>query len=334
MKRWIIVILALLLAACGSARQSLPTPNGNDIQLSGGAYADYTITVSGTAQDPIVVYGNGSTLRCVLITGSYIVWRDTTVRGCDTFGIRVKGAHNQIINNVVTDVVRRNWDGAKCGGSGSWDRGISVSLATDILVSGNLVFRVCGEGIGVLMSSDVIVENNIVYDTFSVNLYPDNSNNVIIRNNRAYSTGDTRYYRDGKPARGLLIGAESYAGWGFQVHDLLVEGNTFERSRGISYYAEVTGTPSNVIVRNNHFVNVTAPLVSLGSWAKVSGNVSVTPTPGGTAVTLTPTVTATITPTPTASATPVPATSTPTATATPSEECIYFPLHDQWVCLK
>ena len=227
----------------------------------------------------------------------------------------------------MTDVVKSNWDGTKCSGAGSWDSAIRAADTTDVLISGNKVFRVCGEGISILRSSFVAVENNTVYDAFSVNIYPDNSFGITIRNNWSYSTGDTRYYKNGLPARGLLLGAENYSGWGFQVRDLLIENNTFEKVRGISFYAELTGTPTNIIVRNNQFIGVTAPLVNLGTWATVSGNVSVTATSSGAAVTPTATVvnfTHTPTNTPTGTATTTPTHSqTPTATATPVCVLVY-----------
>lgn len=318
-----LIILILFLTACApSPLAPLATPNSNDIQLS-GAYSDYTLAQSGTASDPIVVWGNGATLRCVLITGSYIVWRDTTVTGCASFGIRVKGAHVQIVSNIVTDVVRSNWDGAKCSGAGSWDSAIRAADTTDILISGNKVSRVCGEGISVLRSSYVAVENNTVFDAFSVNFYFDQSSHLTARNNWSYSTGDARYYKNGLVARGISIGAESYSGWAFNVHDILIEGNTLERVRGINYIVEQSGTPTNVTVRDNRFIAVASPLVNLGAWATVSNNVPVTATPAnGTAVassTPSATVTATSTPRP------------PTGTAPPSPsstpECFLLSTH-------
>ena len=329
----LLIALALLLASCAPARMSLHTPNSNDIQL-GGSYTKYTLSQSGTASDPIVVWGNGATLQCVLITGSYIVWRDTTVTGCQSFGIRVKGAHVQILDNVVTDVARFNWDGAKCSGAGSWDSAIRAADTTDVTISGNLVYKVCGEGISVLRSSYVTVSGNTVYDAFSVNIYLDQTSFSAAENNWSYSTGDTRYYKAGLVARGLSIGAESYSGWSFSVHDLTISNNKFERVRGINYIQEQAGTPYSITVRDNQFISVAAPLVSLGAWATVSNNVSVTPTPPGTPQTATVTATATLTPiSPTATATAAPS---PSATpfSSPTPECLYFAGHDETVCLK
>jgi len=347
-KLTIFFLVAALLSACGPAMPvALATPNSNDIQLS-GAYTDYTLAQSGTADDPIVVWGNGSTLRCVLITGSYIVWRDTTVTGCPSFGIRIKGAHVQVLNNVVTDVVRSNWDGAKCSGAGSWDSAIRAADTTDVLISGNKVFRVCGEGISVLRSSNVVVENNVVYDAFSVNIYIDQTSFSAVTHNWSYSTADSRYYKNGLSARCIAIGAESYSGWAFNVQYLNIADNTCEKVRGINYIQEQAGTPYNITVRDNQFISVPAPLVALGAWATVTGNIAVTATAGGAA---TSTPTATLTPRPptatagasasatvtavTPSATVTP-TSTPTAivgTATPSLMECYLTETEQTITL-
>lgn len=336
----ILTLLTLLLSACGPAVRSSRSnivPNANDIKLSGGAYSGtYLLSQSGTEADPIIVWGNGSTLQCVEIRGSYIVWQDTKVTGCASFGIRIKGAHVQVLNNIVTDVVRSNWDGSKCSGAGSWDSAIRAADTTDVMISGNLVYRVCGEGISVLRSSYVAVENNVVYDAFSVNIYVDQASFSTVLNNWSYSTSDARYYKSGQVARGVSIGAESYSGWTFSVSNLIIEGNKLERVRGINFIQEQAGTPFNVIVRDNQFINVAAPLVNLGSWATVSGNVSVTATPGGTVTTVTATATASATasatrtptatsPAPTSSGTPVPITATPTAA------CSIFEDESVWV---
>jgi len=350
MKRFLL-LFALVLSACGTPSlqlRALSTPNGNDIQLSGGTYGDYTLSQSGTASDPIVVYGNGSTLRCVLITGAYVEWTNTIVTGCPSFGIRVKGAHVKILKNTVTNVSLKNWDGSKCiGDPASWDGAIRIADTTDVLVDGNLVYKVCAEGINPLRSDHVVITNNVVYDAFSVNIYIDQSSFVTVENNWSYSTGDTRFYKAGQAARGLSIGAEIYSGWVFNVHDILINNNTFERVRGINYIVEVSGTPYSVTVRDNQFISVPAPLVSLGAWATVTGNIAVTATGGATAVPLTATLTPRP-PTPTAGAsasatvtavTPsatVTASATPTAivgTATPSLMECYLTETDQTITL-
>lgn len=346
MKR-LIVIFLLVLTACAPVRLAplaTPTANANDIQLSGTISGTYTVSKSGTASDPIVIWGNGvridgkGAFDCVLITGSYVVFRDAYVNNCGSFGIRVKGKHVTVENNVITRASMDNFNGVSCiGGNVSWGTAGRAADTDDVTFRGNLVYETCGEGLSSVRSTNVVIEGNTVHDAFSVNIYADQSANVTIRNNWSYSTGNPNYFKDGLRARGISIGAENYSGWTFMLHDILIESNQLENVRGINFIQEVTGTPSTITVRNNNFINVAAPLVSLGTWATVSNNVSVTPTPGGTAVTMTPTPVP-----PTASATPVPPTPTRTPTATPipptatasADECIYFPIHSQWVCLK
>jgi len=298
--------------------------NANDIQLDPTkTYTSYYLNKSGTEGDPVVVYGNGATLNCVLIQADWVIWKDTIIKNCNTFGIRANGDHIQILNNDVSDVVRMNVNGS----SSSWHSGIRAADGSDILIKGNKVYQTWGEGISVLRADNVTVEDNIVFDTYSVNIYIDQCSFCVVRNNYSYST-DPAYYRAGKVARGISIGAESYSGWAFSVHDILIENNTLENVRGVNYIQEQAGTPYNVVVRGNTFINVPAPLISLGSWATIENG---TPAPA-TAIR---TITATVSKTPTAPATrtPVPATITPTIAVTlPTPTAFCIPAHNVWVC--
>ncbi len=329
-----VLVVATVLGAAVFAL----SPNANDRVLNAGtAYTNITVTQGGTADDPVVIWGNGATVQCVLVQADYVVVRDLVVKNCNTFGIRANGKHIQILNNDVSDTVKSNkLSSGKCDDSpsASWHSVIRAADASDIVISGNRVSQSCGEGISILRADNVTVENNIVFDTFSVNIYCDQCSNAVIRNNYSYSTGDLNFYKAGKVARGISIGAESYSGWAFNVHDILIEGNTLENVRGINYIQEQTGTPYNVVVKDNVFINVPAPLISLGSWATViSGG---TPTAGNS------TPTRTVTPAiPTATRTPIIPTRTasPTATNTPAivpsvtPECKLFVGRNIVVCL-
>lgn len=344
--------IALILTTAAVIGVFALSPNANDRILNAGTtYTQLTVTQGGTADDPVVIWGNGATVQCMLIQADYVVIQDVVVKKCDTFGIRVNGNHIQIINNDVSDVVRMNLNKTtgKCDASSSWHSAIRAADASDILISGNKVSKSCGEGISILRADNVVVENNIVFDTFSVNIYCDQCSNSVIRNNYSYSTGDLNYYKAGKVARGISIGAESYSGWAFNVHDILIEGNTLENVRGINYIQEQAGTPYNVIVKDNVFINVPAPLISLGSWATVisggtptAGNPTPTrtATPSRTPTTVTPiipTATPTRTASPTATATytasPVPATNTPAVVPSVTPECKLFVGRNVVVCL-
>lgn len=329
----LIIVIAMLLTKCTtppatnksqSAAIVMATatlPPENDIFLNpNSVYTNYNVTKSGTPDNPVVVWGNGATIQCSLVQADYVVIRDLIVKNCNTFGIRVNGKHIKILNNDVSDVVKSNkLISGKCddSSSASWHSVIRAADSSDIVISGNKVSQSCGEGISILRADNVLVENNIVFDTFSVNIYCDQCSNSVIRNNYSYSTGDLNYYKAGKVARGIMIGAELYSGWAYSVHDILIENNILERVRGINYYQEQAGTPSNVVVRNNVFLNVPAPLLSLGSWATVANNITATP---GISTPVTPTVPASATASRTASPTalqPPTATKTFTPTALP-----------------
>lgn len=353
MNKKLLTGILVTTAVLGTAVLAL-TPNGNDKILNPNTtYTNYTLTQGGTVDDPVVIWGNGAHVQCVLVQADYVIIRDLVVHNCTTFGIRANGKGIQILNNTVYDTVKANQlASGKCndGAGASWHSALRAADASDIVISGNKVYESCGEGISILRADNVTVENNIVYDTFSVNIYCDQCSNATIRNNYSYSTGNMNFYRNGKVARSISIGAESYSGWAFNVHDILIEGNTLENVRGINYIQEQAGTPSNVIVRDNVFINVAAPLVNLGTWATVSNNIiGGTPTAGNPTPTRTatpsrtpapatvtpaiPTVTRTATPIiPTRTASPVPATNTPVIVPTSTALCV--PALSVWVCDK
>lgn len=292
--------------------------NDNDVEFSSFlTYTDYYLNKSGTREDPIIIWGNGAVVRCILLQdANYVILKDIYVNGCDTFGIRSTGDHVQILNNNVTNSVRMNLNtttGA-CGSSSSWHAGIRAADSTDILISGNSVTEVCGEGLAGLRVDGIDIIDNFISDAYSVNLYCDQCENAIITGNYSKSTGNTNYYKAGKVARGISLGAELYFGHTFGVSDILIENNVLENVRGINYISEQAGTPSNIVVRNNSFINVANPLVSLGSWATISNNLLVTATPTFF-VTSTPSYTSTMTNTPTVTSTPT-ITNTPTNTST------------------
>ncbi len=105
-----------------------------------------------------------------------------------------------------------------------------------------------------------------------------------------------------------------------------------DSKREINYYKEQAGTPYNVVVRDNVFINVPAPLISLGSWATViSGGTPPVSTPTKTVTPAIPTATRTATPIiPTRTASPV--TNTPVIVPTSTALCV--PSLSVWVCDK
>jgi len=309
MKKITLLLLALILTACmpltPAARMVSIAPDSNDIVLDPTvAYNTLTVSASGSADNPITVWGNGATVKCVDLPGAYIVLQNVTVEGCNSHGILIRGNYITVTNNTVSNVVTQNGTGKCIGGSMQWGSAIKVfNGASHILITKNSVSRSCGEGIDSARGLDVTISYNTVTDVFSVGIYPDNSNGVTVLGNTVICS-DPNYYRNGKPANGVLIGAENYPGWGFQLANVLIENNTFYGCSGIRYYATVSGTPVGVSVVNNYFSNVPTPFVSLPSWANMSGNVAL----------VGPTLTPGPTRTPTKTPTPVPPTATRTQT--------------------
>ncbi len=335
----LLFALAMLLAACApiapaSRAMMLTAPNANDVVLDPSrAYSNYTVSVSGTADDPVVIWGNGAMVKCLSVKGDYVTVTDVVATGCSSHGIVVTGKHDAILNSIVYGNVTENGTGP-CPGTGSWGSGIKGAVGAEYLtVRYNTVFDNCGEGIALTRVIGGEVDNNTVYDNFSVNIYVDNSNGVTVSDNKTFCI-DTRYFRNGAPARGVTLAAEYYSGWGFQFRDVLIERNYIEKCGGPRWYSPrfPSDKGTNVTVRDNLFSAVPAPLVSLPTWVTTSNNIAVTGTPPTAGPTSTATITftpapPTVTRTPTLPRTPtvIPPTGTPTAPAaaspTPTMEC-------------
>ena len=315
-----IVALSLMLAACAPlapasrAVMSL-APNANDVILDPSrTYSNYTVSASGTADDPIVIWGNSAMIKCLSIKGDYVTVTDVVATGCSSHGIVATGKHDAVLNSIVYGNVTENGTGP-CPGTGSWGSGIKGAVGAEYLtVRYNTVFSNCGEGIALTRVIGGEVDHNTVYDNFSVNIYIDNSNGVTVSDNKSFCV-DTKYFRNGSPARGVTLAAEYYAGWGFQFRDVLIERNYIEKCGGPRWYSPrfPNDKGTNVTVRDNLFSGVPSPLVSLPTWVTTSNNVAVTGT--------TPTVTRTATLTRTPTVLPPTATSTPPVSITPTLEC-------------
>ena len=326
----LFLLLLILLTACAPVtpvvRVLFLAPDANDIILSAGmTYTNYTVSASGTADNPVVVYGNDARVKCLTVKGDYVTVQNVIATGCSSHGILVTGKHVTVQNSIVYGNVTENGTGP-CPGTDSWGSGIKGAIgAQDLTVRGNPVYSNCGEGIALTRVLGGSVIGNTVYDNFSVNIYVDNSNGVIISDNKTFCV-DTKFFRNGSPARGVTLAAEYYSGWGFQFKDVTVERNYIEKCGGPRWYAPsfTTSQGTNVTVRDNLFNGVPSPLVSLPTWVTVSNNVSITGTPPTAGPTTTQTVTFTPAP-PTATRTPAP-TRTPTVmpppvSVTPTLEC-------------
>jgi len=232
---------------------------GDTLQVLPGTYYEpLTLSRSGMEGAVITVVGNGAVIdmrasnpRGISASGSYLHILGFEVTGAAEFGIHVTGRYVTVENTNLHDNVTNNGVGT-CGLSTSWGSALKVKLGGEsTTLRGNNVHDNCGEGIAVTRGVTALVENNTVYDNFSVNIYVDNSPFVTVQNNTSYCTGT--HLRDGKRPSGIALGEEYYSGWGAQLHDILVSGNTITDCRyGISTFeSNVGGTLTNVAILNN-----------------------------------------------------------------------------------
>lgn len=334
--KWLVPTLAIAALAFTALA------NGNDVILSGGTYGDLIYAKSGTVDDPIVVYGNGSVARCVRLQGNYITLKNVTSSGCPDHGIEITGSHNIVEGSTVTraESDRFNSDGT-CKTSGSFGSAIKVRYdttkppPTDIIIRGNTVYKNCGEGIASTRGQNIVIENNVVYDNYSVNLYIDNSFNVR-------ASGNTLSCIDWTNSTGIGLGEEDYGtAWGFQLHDVTLTGNIINGCQFGIIAWENPSPLTNVTIDGNQIQ--TGWFRSISLLTKKTVNVRITNNqvwrtaftiadpsgvfqsnntlyvPGVSTVTPTITVTATRTATPSRTSSPTATvTRTPTATHTPT----------------
>jgi parallel beta-helix repeat protein len=234
---------------------------GDTLQVMPGRYTEsMRLTASGTASAPITVNGNGAILDMqgvkttgMKISGSYINVSHFEITGAMDAGIGIPGKFVTVRNNIVHDNVTENGVGT-CGIADSYASALKVGVGgQNITIEGNTVYNNCGEGIAVTRGVNVVVKNNTVYDNFAPNIYVDNSPYTTVQDNLVYCTG-ARLRRDGKRPTAIGLGEEFYEGWGAQMHDVLVTGNTVrDCGKGIGAFdSEVGGTLTNVTITKNY----------------------------------------------------------------------------------
>ena len=235
--------------------------SGDTLHVLPATYTEpLRITVSGTAAAPISIYGNGAVLNMlgvettgIRIRGSYVNLSGFQVTGATDAGIAIPGQYVTVSNNILHDNVTENGVGI-CGIDTSWSSALKVGLGGEnIIIENNTVYNNCGEGIAVTRGVGVVVRNNVIYDNFAPNIYIDNSPYTSVYGNQVYCTG-ARLRRDGTRPTGIGLGEEFYEGWGAQMHDILISGNTVsECGKGIAAFAsEVGGTFTNVTITGNY----------------------------------------------------------------------------------
>jgi len=233
---------------------------GDTLQVMPGTYNEALIlSKSGTASAPITVIGNGAILDMqgtkttgIKISGSYINLSNFEVTRATDAGIGIPGKYVTVKSNILHDNVTGNGYGT-CGTGGSWSSALKVGVGgQNITIDSNKVYNNCGEGIAITRGVSVVVKNNTSYDNWAQNIYIDNSPYTTVQNNMVYCTG-ARVRADGKRPSGIGLGEEAYSGWGAQMHDVLVTGNTVKDcGKGIGAYAsQVSGTFTNITITKN-----------------------------------------------------------------------------------
>jgi parallel beta-helix repeat protein len=334
-------------APCKSFNKAMSLVQAGDvISVMPGTY-NQSLVIS---KSGITVIGNGAVIDTtaqngikVASTAQNVNVQGFVVTGTWSHSIFVEGKFVTIENNVVHHSILENGslsNGVITCGDGSWGSGIKAERgSSNVVFRNNTVYETCGEGIAATMSQNVVIEGNTVYDNKQVNIYIDNSSNVQVLNNLSYCTGKVNN------PMGIALGEEYYSGWGAQLRDVTIAGNTVEKcSTGImAFGSDVGGTLTNILIDRNTVPSGTSFAISIDNgtcsnvtisnnlvwktniWVRCSGVQLInntlstsSPTPP---IIFTPTATQTSTPTaiiPTATNTSTPEPALPTATATAS----------------
>ncbi len=335
-------------APCKSFNKAMSLAVSGDTVIALQGIYNEMVTI---AKSGLTLEGQGATIDTTAQNGIYvkpnvqnIVIRGFTITRTKSHAIFIEGKFVTVENNTVYHSVLEN--GSLSGNTitcrnDSWGSAIKAGNgSSSLVIRNNTVYENCGEGIAATRSNDVTIENNTTYDNYGVNIYIDNSYNVRVLNNNGYCTVSV-------PA-GIALGEENYSGWGAQLHDVLVSGNTVTNCYFgfVAFGSDVGGTLTNVTVSNNYFpsgarrgISILSELnsnvliqnnvhfndiyvafpkgVTLSGNTKVSGSTAPTPTAiSPTNTSMPPTMTSLPTQTvAAATTTPFPDQSTPTATA-------------------
>jgi len=237
---------------------------GDKLAIGPGQYSSFSVTKSGTDLSPINIIAQNATISggntAINLSGSFINVSGFEVSGTSSHAVLISGKNISFKDFIVHDSVNENMgSNGSCSGSGGWGSGLKVMVGSEnILLENGSIYRNCGEGLGITRGINVTARNLIAYDNFSVNFYLDNSRDVTLENSLTYCTNDTRYYRSGQPAAGILIGEESYSGWGAQLTNLKVINNLSHGCKGLSFYgAEVSpGGLKGALIAHNTIVSI------------------------------------------------------------------------------
>ncbi|HCR69921.1 MAG TPA: hypothetical protein DIW23_00625 [Anaerolineae bacterium] len=328
-------------APCKSFNKAMSlAQSGDTVYVTAGTYnQELIITKSGLTVigQNAVIDTTAHTAIHVKSTAQNIVVRGFTVTRTRSHAVWIEGKFVTIEGNTVYHSVLENGsisNGVITCGNGQRGSAIKVnSPGSDVVIRGNTVYENCGEGIAATIAKNVVIENNNVRDNKGVNIYIDNSSFIQVRNNNSYCTKTSD-----KPI-GIGLGEESYSGWGAQLRDVTVSGNTVTNCDiGImAFQSDVGGTLTNITFSNNFIPSAIRGSIGLdtnsnqnvlisnntyytSAWIKNPAGVTLKDNVIGTKVTATATSNGSITPTITSTITStVISTNTPTATVVASQ---------------
>lgn len=245
---------------CTSAAPCKTFTRALNLAISG----DTVIALAGTYNQQVTISKSGITLEGrgavldtltqngirVTPTASNVIVRGFTVVHTKSHAIFVEGTNVLIEGNTVYHSILENGtlsNGVITCGNNAWGSGIKAERGSSyVTFRNNISHSNCGEGIAATMSNNVVIEGNTSYDNKSVNIYIDNSYFVKVSNNLSYCT------EMGTRPTGIALGQEDYSGWGKQLHDIEISGNTVrDCNTGIMAFGSI-GTLTNVLFKGNN----------------------------------------------------------------------------------
>jgi len=296
---------------------------GDSIEMS-GTFPPINITKSITVRGGTYNGAGQSETICLKINADNVTVDGVTVINCKSHAIISFKANSTIQNSTVMNSVLENESRQLSSGWGSCIKGERGS--SNLAIKNNRVEKCYGEGINITMTLGALVEGNTVIDAFSALYYIDNSPNIMVRGNYGTCTGDPLFNRGSSRPLGIALGEENYSGWGAQLHDITISGNTIQGcDKGIMAFGSI-GVLTNVTLSRNYIPTGVAHGIALDGtnnsnvlveyntyfnqpWIRSNAGVTLIGNIIGT--------------TPPATSTPVTATTVPSGSSTPTQ--IVFP---------
>lgn len=132
------------------------------------------------------------------------------------------------------------------------------SASTNFNITNNYIHDSWGEGIDLIALDGGIISGNRIRDTFSVLLYLDNAKNILIDGNYL-SAYDPDYYRDGYPARAIMISSENCCSTNpsFNLDNITISNNLIVNTKSAIRYwqGELKKPYSNMKIYYNTLIS-------------------------------------------------------------------------------